>query len=158
MPAGSRSHIVVWCSYLSAVHCCVGACRFEGPIEEAAVVGFVEKFQNGDLVPILKSEPVPDSTNAKGQVVTVVGQTFGETVVESQKWVLLQVYATWCGHCKLLEPIWQELVSPVRWVYPRWRRVCYRLCRYLVSVCHFQCGRSLSGCLAAVMTQPLPLT
>jgi protein disulfide-isomerase-like protein len=86
-----------------------GDCRFEGAIELEAVVDFVEKFDRGQLVPILKSEPVPHSPAAPGGIVTVVGQTFDKLVVQSEAWVLLQVYAPWCGHCKLLEPIWEEL-------------------------------------------------
>ncbi len=90
-----------------------GSCSYEGAIELDAVVDFVEKFNRGHLVPILKSEPVPPSQPSAepGGVVTVVGQTFDELVVQSEAWVLLQVFAPWCGHCKLLEPIWEELAQ-----------------------------------------------
>eukprot|EP00750_Incisomonas_marina_P009867 INCI16165.2.p1 GENE.INCI16165.2~~INCI16165.2.p1 ORF type:complete len:545 (-),score=105.61 INCI16165.2:915-2549(-) len=85
--------------------------RYTGALQEEAIVDFVTQFQKGELVPILKSEPVPEQAVAAGEVVKVVGQTFDEVVVNSDHWVLLQIFAPWCGHCKLLDPIWEEVAK-----------------------------------------------
>ncbi|XP_069007685.1 protein disulfide-isomerase A4 [Embiotoca jacksoni] len=63
---------------------------------------FVVAFKKGKLKPILKSQPAPK--NNKGPVKVVVGKTFDEIVMDTQKDVLVEFYAPWCGHCKKLEP------------------------------------------------------
>lgn len=63
---------------------------------------FVMAFKKGKLKPIIKSQPVPK--NNKGPVKVVVGKTFDDIVMDSQKDVLIEFYAPWCGHCKKMEP------------------------------------------------------
>ncbi|KAF3835984.1 hypothetical protein F7725_028542 [Dissostichus mawsoni] len=63
---------------------------------------FVKAFKKGKLSPIIKSQPLPK--NNKGPVKVVVGKTFDEIVMDTQKDVLIEFYAPWCGHCKKLEP------------------------------------------------------
>ncbi|KAM4718422.1 protein disulfide-isomerase A4 [Anableps anableps] len=63
---------------------------------------FVVAFKKGKLQPIIKSQPVPK--NNKGPVKVVVAKTFDEIVMDTQKDVLIEFYAPWCGHCKKLEP------------------------------------------------------
>ena len=43
----------------------------------------------------------------------VVGKTFNEIVNDPTKDVLIEFYAPWCGHCKSLEPIYNELGEKV---------------------------------------------
>jgi len=38
-----------------------------------------------------------------------VHSIFEETVLKSDKLVLVEFYAPWCGHCKKLEPIYNQL-------------------------------------------------
>uniref|UniRef100_A0A1A8U1U1 Protein disulfide-isomerase A4 n=1 Tax=Nothobranchius furzeri TaxID=105023 RepID=A0A1A8U1U1_NOTFU len=63
---------------------------------------FVVAFKKGKLTPIIKSQSVPK--NNKGPVKVVVGKTFDEIVMDTNKDVLIEFYAPWCGHCKKLEP------------------------------------------------------
>jgi protein disulfide-isomerase A1 len=70
----------------------------------SALVG---SYKDGTLKPTLKSDPIP-ATNP-GPVKVIVGKNFNEIVMDETKDVLLEVYAPWCGHCKKLEPTWNDL-------------------------------------------------
>jgi len=59
-----------------------------------------------------QSEDVPESND--GPVKIVVGKNFNEIVKESTDDVFLEIYAPWCGHCKTLAPIWEELGEKVQ--------------------------------------------
>ncbi|KAI9351971.1 thioredoxin-like protein [Obelidium mucronatum] len=72
-----------------------------------ALSKFVEQYVAGEIEPDLKSEDVPASND--GPVKVVVGKNFAEIVLDKKKDVFLEVYAPWCGHCKKLAPIWDEL-------------------------------------------------
>lgn len=69
----------------------------------------LDQFESGTLKAYYKSEPVPE-TNTEA-VKVIVGNTFEEMVVKSDKYVLLEAYAPWCGHCQKLEPIYKELAE-----------------------------------------------
>jgi protein disulfide-isomerase A6 len=44
-------------------------------------------------------------------VVDLEGTNFDEIVIKSQKSVLVEFYAPWCGHCKRLAPEWEKLAK-----------------------------------------------
>lgn len=68
---------------------------------------FVKSFLDGTLEPHLKSEEVPE--NNDGPVKVAVAKNFQELVTDSDKDVLIEFYAPWCGHCKKLAPTFEEL-------------------------------------------------
>uniref|UniRef100_UPI00358F7B72 protein disulfide-isomerase A3 n=1 Tax=Myxine glutinosa TaxID=7769 RepID=UPI00358F7B72 len=68
---------------------------------------FLQNYFDGNLKPYLKSEAVPESND--GPVKTVVAESFDDIVNDESKDVLIEFYAPWCGHCKSLEPKYNEL-------------------------------------------------
>jgi len=68
---------------------------------------FVENFLAGNLDPFIKSEDLPEDND--GPVKVAVGKNFDELVMNSKKDVFIEFYAPWCGHCKKLAPIFEEL-------------------------------------------------
>lgn len=68
---------------------------------------FIQDFKDDKLEPYLKSEEIPATNNQPVKV--VVGKNFEELVLNNDNHVLLEAYAPWCGHCKQLEPVYNEL-------------------------------------------------
>jgi len=71
------------------------------------VKSFIESSLAGTYTSYKKSEPIPESND--GPVKVVVGKQFEEIVFDNTKDVLVEFYAPWCGHCKKLAPIYDEL-------------------------------------------------
>lgn len=71
-----------------------------------ALKKFVEAARDGTYEGYVKSEPIPESND--GPVTVVVAKTF-ESIVLGDKDVLVEFYAPWCGHCKKLAPVYEEL-------------------------------------------------
>jgi protein disulfide isomerase family A protein 3 len=67
---------------------------------------FLTDLAEGKLEPYMKSEPIPDT---QGNVKVAVAKNFDELVTNNEKDVLVEFYAPWCGHCKILTPIFDEL-------------------------------------------------
>ncbi|OQR74426.1 protein disulfide-isomerase A3-like [Tropilaelaps mercedesae] len=68
---------------------------------------FVKDYFSKKLTPYLKSEDVPNSND--GPVKVAVAKNFDELVMQSDKDVLLEFYAPWCGHCQKLAPTYEEV-------------------------------------------------
>jgi protein disulfide-isomerase A1 len=78
-------------------------------LEEESIKLFIEQFLAGELKPDLLSEDVPEDWDHK-PVKVLVGKNFNQ-VVNSDKKTLVMFYAPWCGHCKKLEPLWEQLAE-----------------------------------------------
>jgi len=72
---------------------------------------FLKQLSAGELEPFLKSEPIPE--HPEGPVVVAVAKNFDDAVINNGKDTLIEFYAPWCGHCKKLAPIFDELAQKV---------------------------------------------
>lgn len=83
----------------------------EGPAPEV-ISEFVELFLAGKAEPIIKSEPLPTQEEIDAQAVTkLVTHNYDKVLGDYSKDVFVKYYAPWCGHCKKLAPIWEELAE-----------------------------------------------
>ena len=73
---------------------------------------FVEDWIAGNLKASLKSEEIP--ATQPDNVYTLVGKNFNDIVLDPTKDVLVEFYAPWCGHCKKLTPIYEELATKLK--------------------------------------------
>jgi len=80
----------------------------KGEISEESIRSFVQKFLNGDLKQHLLSQDLPEDWD-KTPVKTLVATNFDEVVFDKDKDVFVEFYAPWCGHCKQLVPIYDQL-------------------------------------------------
>jgi len=77
-------------------------------LSEENLTGFVQSFLDGKLKQHLLSQDLPDDWDATG-VKTLVSSNFDDVVFNKEKEVLVEFYAPWCGHCKQLVPIYDQL-------------------------------------------------
>lgn len=68
---------------------------------------FLKDLEADALEPYLKSESIPEDNT--GNVKVAVARNFDEVVTNNDKDTLIEFYAPWCGHCKKLAPIYDEL-------------------------------------------------
>lgn len=67
----------------------------------------MKDFKDGKVEAYLKSEEIPADNS--GPVKVAVAKNFDEIITNNGKDTLIEFYAPWCGHCKKLAPIWDEL-------------------------------------------------
>jgi protein disulfide-isomerase A1 len=86
--------------------------NMEGQVTAENIIQFIDDWQNGKLKQTLKSEAIPETQTES--VYVLVGKSFDEVVLDSSKDVLVEFYAPWCGHCKKIAPIYEELATKLK--------------------------------------------
>ncbi|CAG0888689.1 unnamed protein product [Cyprideis torosa] len=77
-------------------------------VTEDSIRTFVSDFLAGKLKQHLLSQALPEDWN-KNPVWVLVSTNFDSVALDNTKDVLVEFYAPWCGHCKSLAPIYDEL-------------------------------------------------
>jgi len=78
-------------------------------VTEQSLTQFIEDWKSEKLTAYFKSEAIPETNNEPVKI--IVGNTFEDMILNNDNYVLLEAYAPWCGHCKQLEPIYNELAT-----------------------------------------------
>jgi len=79
-------------------------------IKEDNIKSFIDDFSEGKVPVHYLSEKAPEDWDSK-PVKYLTGENFDSVAFDKEKNVLVEFYAPWCGHCKALAPIWEELAE-----------------------------------------------
>lgn len=78
-------------------------------LSQETLLEFLDDYKKDNLKVYYKSEQKPEK-DYEDKVKNLVGRTFKETI-DSAKYVLVQFYAPWCGHCRTLAPEFKQVAE-----------------------------------------------
>lgn len=76
------------------------------PFTEENIKHWLEEVGEGKQKVIKKSEPIPESND--GDVFVLVADQY-DKILAAYEYVFIEFYAPWCGHCKNLAPVYDEV-------------------------------------------------
>lgn len=79
-----------------------------GVFTAASLRQLCQDVSDGTAQPYYRSDEIPEDWD-KGPVKVLVGKNFNSVTQDPNKNVFVKFYAPWCGHCKELAPIWDQL-------------------------------------------------
>ncbi|XP_037546224.1 protein disulfide-isomerase A2 [Nematolebias whitei] len=79
-----------------------------GDLTENSLRQLCQEILDNTAKPYYRSEEIPKDWD-KGPVKVLVGKNFEAVALDPTKNVFVEFYAPWCGHCKELAPIWDQL-------------------------------------------------
>jgi len=83
--------------------------NMRGEVTVENILSFVRDWESGKLSASLKSQEIPATQDES--VYVLVGKSFDTVVLDDSKDVLVEFYAPWCGHCKKIAPIFEEVAK-----------------------------------------------
>jgi len=77
------------------------------PSDPETLAAFINSFFSGKVEPFLKTEE-PVAYDGKG-VRVLCGKDHDSVLSDKSKFIFVEYYAPWCGHCQKLAPEWEKL-------------------------------------------------
>ncbi|CAO3702990.1 unnamed protein product [Rhizopus stolonifer] len=81
---------------------------WNGDWEMEHIKDFLVGIMENRIDPMVKSQAYPVKSDT---IQVVVGKEFNQVVFDTEKDVIIQIYAPWCSHSQKLAPIWEQVAQ-----------------------------------------------